>query len=86
MLNEQTLNELVVRAVQRAFDAWAAEHPTLAEMIDRITLTRRVIESVRASDEFRQAIAHSQAESLEASLLTTLIDIARPLVVGILTV
>ena len=84
MSNEQKLNELVVRAVQRAFDAWAVEHPALADMIDRITLTQRAIESMRGSEEFCQAIAHYQAESLEASLLNTLVDIARPLIAGIL--
>jgi hypothetical protein len=84
MPNEQKINELVVRAVQRAFDAWAVEHPTLAEVIDRITLTQRAIESVRASEEFRRAVAHYQTESLEASLLNTLIEVARPLIVGIL--
>ena len=84
MSNEQKVNELVVRAVQRAFDAWAAEHPSLAEVIDRITLTQRAIESVRASEAFGQAVAHYEAESLEASLLGSLVDIARPLIAGIL--
>jgi ABC-type bacteriocin/lantibiotic exporter with double-glycine peptidase domain len=84
MLNEQKINELVVRAVQRAFDAWAVEHSTLADVIDRITLTQRAIESMRASEEFRRAIAHYQNENLEATLLGQLVEVAKPLIVGIL--
>jgi hypothetical protein len=85
MLTEQKINELIVRAVQRAFDDWATEHPALADVIDRITLTQRTVESLRSSDAYEQAMATYTAESLETQLLGRLVNLAGPLVRSLLT-
>ena len=55
MENEQ-IQQLVVRAVQQAYDAWAMEHPSLAAVIDRITLTEQATESLRNSPQFAEAM------------------------------
>jgi hypothetical protein len=85
MVSEQKINELVVRAVQRAFDDWAAEHPALADVIDRITLTQRAVESIRRSDAYDQAMAGFSRESLELQMLNRLVDVATPLVRSLLS-
>lgn len=84
-MTEQKINELTVRAVQRAFDDWAVEHPALADVIDRITLTQRTVESLRASDAYEQAMAGYSQESLETQLLNRLVNLAGPLVRSLLT-
>jgi hypothetical protein len=85
MMTEQKINELAVRAVQRAFDDWAAEHPAMADVIDRITLTQRTVESLRNSDAYKQAMAGFSYESLEAQLLSRLVNLAGPVVRSLLT-
>ncbi len=84
MENEQ-VQQLVVRAVQQAYDAWAAEHPSLAAVIDRITLTQQAVESLRGSKSFRQAVENYHSASIELQLLDRLIELAGPIVSAILT-
>lgn len=83
MENEQ-VQQIVVRAVQQAFDAWAAEHPTLAGVIDRIELTTQSAESLRNSEAYRKAVASYYTSQCELTLLHELLDMARPIVMGIL--
>ena len=83
MANEN-VEQVIVRAVQRAYDAWAAEHPSLAAVIDRITLTERSVESLRGSPEFREAVEVYHASRNELDLLNRLIDLAGPVLAAIL--
>ncbi len=81
---DESVEQAVVRAVQQAYDAWALEHPSLAAVIDRITLTERAIESLRDSNEFRQAVQAYHESQSEFNLLSKLIDLAGPIVASIL--
>jgi DNA-binding GntR family transcriptional regulator len=83
MPNER-IEQLTVRAVQQAYDAWAAEHPNLAGVIDRITVTEQTAQSLRASADYRQAVADFHRGMAEADLLNHLIDLVSPLLTALL--
>ena len=83
-MSEQTVQNAVERAVGRAFDRWSAEHPSLAAVIDHITLTERAVESLRDSDEYRQAVAAYHRGMSETDLLNKLLDLAGPVISSLL--
>lgn len=80
----EVIEQLVVRAVQQAYDAWAAQHPSLAAVIDRIALTQQAAQSLRNSEDYRNAVADFHAGLAEADLLNRLLDLAGPIVTGLL--
>ena len=81
---DELVQQVVVRAVQQAYDKWAIEHPSLAAVIDRITLTERATESLRTGDEFRAAVAAYHESRSELALLGRLSELAGPIVQSIL--
>ncbi|MDY6913156.1 MAG: hypothetical protein SVT52_01675 [Planctomycetota bacterium] len=81
---DEMVQQIVVRAVQQAYDAWAAEHPSLAAVIDRISLTEQTVESLRDSEQYRQAVAGYHQSRSELELLNKLIDLASPILGAIL--
>jgi len=83
MENEQ-IQQLIVRAVQQAYDAWAMEHPSLAAVIDRITLTEQASESLRNCPQFTEAMEAYHGASVELKLLEQLTELAGPIVSAIL--
>lgn len=83
MENEQ-VQQLVVRAVQQSYDDWAVEHPSLAGVIDRISLTEQSVERLRNSPEFSEAMESYHGASVELRLLDRLIELAGPVVSAIL--
>ena len=78
------LEQNIARAVNQAYDAWAALHPNLAAVIDRITVTDHAAESLRATPEYRQAVADFHAGLAETDLLNRLLDLAGPILANIL--
>lgn len=82
----EIVEQSVVRAVQQAYEAWSAQHPSLASVIDRITLTEQAVESLRDSQEFRQAIDAYHRSGGELELLDRLVELAGPVVGSILAV
>lgn len=80
----EIIQQIVVRAIQQAYDKWADEHPSLAAVIDRITLTEHAAESLRTSDEYRNAVAAYHESKSELALLQQLIELAGPIVQAIL--
>jgi len=83
-MTDEIVQQTVVRAVQRAYEQWRQEHPSLAAVIDRITLTERAVESLRDSPEYRQAVAAYNRGLGEVDLLNRLIDLAGPVIAAIL--
>ncbi len=79
------IQPLVAKAVEQAFDAWAAEHPALAAAIDRLSVTQTAVESLRRSPQFAAAIAAAGQARTELDLAQTLLALATPLVAGLLT-
>ncbi len=86
MANETSpqVQQLVAQAVGQAYDAWAAQHPSLAAVIDRIVLTQRTVESLRESAEYQQAVDAFHRDQNELGLLKQLIDLATPFLAGLL--
>ena len=82
--SQSEIQQIVVRAVQRAYGAWAAEHPTLASVIDRIALTEQAVESLRESQAFRDAVDAYHRDRGQLELLNRLIDLAAPILTAIL--
>ena len=83
-MTEKLVQQTVSGAVGRAYDDWAAEHPSLAAVIDRIALTEQVVESLRDSEEYREAIAAYQRGLSETDLLSRLAELAGPIVTAAL--
>jgi len=80
----EAVRSAVAAAVGQAYDAWAAEHPSLAAVIDRLTVTQRTAESLRTSQEFRDAVAGFHRGSGELELLNKLVDLAGPILTNLL--
>lgn len=53
-MSPETVSALVAAAVGQQFDTWAAEHPSLAAVIDRIRLTDHAVESLRQTPAYRR--------------------------------
>ena len=83
--NPHSVQQIVVRAIQQAYDAWVIEHPSLASVIDRIELTQQAVESLRQSQGYRDAIEAYHRSRGELELLNRLMDLAGPILAGILT-
>ncbi len=77
---DELVKQVLVRAVQQAYEAWAVEHPSLAAVIDRITLTNRATESLRDSQAYRQAVAAYHQSQNDLELLNQLTELATPIV------
>lgn len=75
-MNETDMKAIVEQAVGEAFDKWSAAHPSLAAVIDKSLLMERTADSLRQSDEYRQAIKDYQAGHEEMNILGSLIDLA----------
>jgi len=84
-MSDELVRQTVARAVAKAYDQWAAEHPSLATVIDRITLTANVVQSLRDSDEYRQAVTAYHRGMSELDLLDRLVELAAPMLATILT-
>ncbi len=83
-MTDELVKQSVVRAVQRAYDEWAAEHPSLSAVIDRIALTEQAAQSLRDSPEYRYAVAAYRDALGQSALLDRLTELAGPLVSALL--
>lgn len=83
-MTDELVQQTVVRAIQRAYDGWAIEHPSLANVIDRISLTQNAVESLRDSQEYRDAVAAYHRGMSETDLLARLTALAGPILTGVL--
>ena len=77
-MNEAKVTELVAAAVGQTFDEWAIRHPSLAAVIDRISLTERAVQSLRDSAEYRDAVAAYRRDINELAFLAQIADLAAP--------
>ena len=83
-MTDDLVPQAVARAVGQAYDNWAAQHPSLSAVIDHIAVTDRTIESLRDSDQFRQAVAGYHQGMSEVELLDRLTGLAETVLVGLL--
>ncbi len=70
------MKTIVAQAVAEAFDTWAQSHPSLAAVIDKALLMERTTESLRQSDEYKQAIKDYADSREEMNILGNLVDLA----------
>ena len=75
-MSETDMKAIVAQAVGEAFDKWAESHPSLAAVIDKSLLIERTAESLRKSDEYKQAIKDYHDNREEMNILGSLIDLA----------
>lgn len=80
----EKVNELVEAAVGKSFQLWAAEHPSLASVIDHLRLCERTAESLRNSPAYQKAVEDYHRDCSDLNLLNRLIDLAGPVLLGIL--
>jgi len=83
-VNDKKVTELVAAAVGQRFDEWARQHPSLAAVIDRISLTERTVQSLRDSAEYRDAVAAYHQDMNELAFLAQIADLAGPILHAIL--
>ncbi len=79
-MTDNSVEQAVSQAVDRAYDRWAAEHPSLARVIDRLAVTERTSESLRDSEAYRKAVADYHRGRNELELIHRLTELAAPLV------
>jgi len=77
---DETVEKAIVSAVERAYDDWAAEHPSLAAVIDRISLTDTTVSSLRETPEYAAAVAAFHQSRGELELLNQLTELAAPII------
>ena len=70
------VKEITEQAVGQAFDAWAAQHPSLAGVLDRIELTDRVVDRLRDSPEYKAAVESYVQGRVEIDLLGSVVKLA----------
>jgi hypothetical protein len=70
------VKEITEQAVGQAFDAWAAQHPSLAGVLDRIELTDRVVDRLRDSPEYKAAVESYVHGRVEIDLLGSVVKLA----------
>ncbi len=83
-MKDDVVRQTVAHAVEQAYDKWAIEHPSLAAVIDRVTLAQSTTESIRNSKEYREAVAAYHQGLSEADLFHKLTELAGPILTALL--
>jgi len=78
------IDDIVSRAVGQRYDEWAAEHPSLAGVIDHMELSQQTAERLRETPAYWQAVNEYRQSRNEQTLLARLLDLAGPVLKAIL--
>ena len=81
---DEIVQQALVRSIQKAYDEWAGRHPSLAAVIDRISLTQRAVDSLRDSEKYLSAVQAYHESKNEFELLEKLTALAGPVIQVIL--
>ncbi len=84
-MSNELVQQAIVRAVQISYDKWASQHPSLADVIDRISLTNRAVQSLKDTDQYRQAVDAYHRDLSQENLLNHLLELTGPVVIKLLT-
>ncbi len=76
---QTNVQSAVEKAVQQAYTDWAAEHPSLAAVIDRIVIAERSAQHLRETAEYKQAVAAYTDSRNELDLFQQLLAIVSPI-------
>ena len=83
-MKDDVVRQTVASAVEQAYDKWAVEHPSLAAVIDRVSLAESTTESIRDSKEYREAVAAYHQGLSEVELVDKLTELAGPILTALL--
>lgn len=83
-MTDQRVRELVEQAVSDRYGAWAGRHPSLASVIDRMTVVEQAAQSIRATPAYAEAVAQYHQAGGEQELLGRLLGLAETVVATIL--
>ena len=83
-MTNQKMVELVEQAVEKAWDQWALEHPSLAEAINASGIREQVAVTIRDSQAFKDALEHYKQSGNQLGLLAQVIELAKPLIASLL--
>lgn len=73
-MNKIRLKEEVRLAIHQQWDAFAAEHPNLAQVIDQELLVEQAMQSIADDPEYRTAIQQSQAVGIGMEALVSFVE------------
>ena len=83
-MEPKPVTEIVEEAVGQAWDAWAAEHPSQAAVIDQLDIKHRTAAELRETEEYRAAVEAYHDGLAETDMLKRLVEMAVPLVGAVL--
>jgi hypothetical protein len=83
-MSDETIQQIVQQAVGQSYKQWAAQHPALSAVIDRVRVSDLAVASLRNSPEYRQAVADYTQGMTELNLLAQLMKLAGPIIAGLL--
>lgn len=83
-MSNDAIRSLVEQAVAERYAAWAIRHPSLAAVIDQVTLRQQAVESLRATAGYRQAVEAYRQAQVEQTLLGELLTLADVVLANIL--
>lgn len=80
MTDDPLIHQTIQDATRQAWRDWACEHPSLANVIDRLAVTTRTAEKLRQSPEYHRALADYHRSRNEMNLFNRLVALAGPLI------
>jgi len=81
---DSPIHDIVSRAVGQRYEEWAAEHPSLASVIDHVELSQQTAERLRETPAYWQAVNEFHTSRNELIFLNRLLDLTAPVLRGIL--
>lgn len=82
-MSDERIEAAVAQAVSQAYESWAVEHPSLATVINRMSISEQAATSLRQSPEFRQAVIDFGKSRSELAFLGQLLELAAPILRGL---
>jgi hypothetical protein len=80
----RSIQEIVEQAAQQSYQAWAAQHPSLAAVIDCTKLIEHVAASLRGTPQYDAALAGYYRSRSELEFIGKLMDLCAPLLATLL--
>jgi hypothetical protein len=78
MTSDDFPRRIVALAVERAWEQWALEHPSLAAALDDVQLINQAAESVRRTPAYRRAVETFYRDEQTLMLFERLWSLAGP--------
>ena len=79
-MEHQELRDIVETVIEQRWSQWAAEHPHLAEAIDRTRLVSAAVDRLRDDPEYITAMARSHSDQSRLAAAAKLIRLAESVI------